>query len=260
MSSESGGKAKEPRDGSKMAPPTAKRHKSNGAGRTQCSLLLEPLDTQPEILRHMYSFLSLKEALVLRLTHRQFNDDANDLYRSSYLMNPDILKERGLSCDDRLNYMKKQHRALCNLSDENLRAVLRNKTIDSTFVAHFIWFLLDYEYSTRDNAQAVAILLEDGRAKTNIEQLEDLLRKDLTAMAQVLQQDERVKKGIQMCGTCSANIGCYTCTSWGHCVHAQGRRYCRECVKNDHRFCGACKDYLCPACFEGGRLVIHVTE
>ena len=48
---------------------------------------------------------------------------------------------------------------------------------------------------------------------TRCDSLEKCLRKEFTAMAAVLQQDERVKKDIQMCRTCSNNIGCYYCTN-----------------------------------------------
>ena len=83
--------------------------------------------------------------------------------------------------------------------------------------------------------------------------LEECLRKGFTAMAAVLQQDERVKKDIQMCRTCSNNIGCYECTNCGRmCRWHEDPRYCRECVLKDDRFCKVCHDYLCPSCFERG--------
>jgi hypothetical protein len=77
--------------------PTAKRQKTsnNGSDFTR-SLLLE---TQPEILRKVYSFLMLKEALVLRQTHRQFNYASNDLYQYSVLMDYDVMVNRGFNND-----------------------------------------------------------------------------------------------------------------------------------------------------------------
>lgn len=116
-------------------------------------------------------------------------------------------------------------------------------------------------YSATDNGQAVTILLEDGRCKVDINQLESLLRKDnRTAMAAVLREDEHIKESIKRCATCTMNIGCYECTHREDCVKSKSDeiRYCRECVMRDNRFCRDCKDYLCPACFEQG--VFHSCE
>jgi hypothetical protein len=48
------------------------------------------------------------------------------------------------------------------------------------------------EHSKTDNGEAVSILLQHGRCDVDVAMLEKLLRKGYTAMAAVLQQDERV--------------------------------------------------------------------
>jgi hypothetical protein len=96
MSSKSGGeKAKEPRDGggARCLQLTAKRHqKSTHAEEHQPTFLL--LQAQPEILSKIYSFLTLREALVLRQTHRQCNETANDIFQYCFIMNEGVLKVR----------------------------------------------------------------------------------------------------------------------------------------------------------------------
>ena len=173
--------------------PNAKRQKtSNTATDSTRSLLL---DSQPEILRTVYSFLTLKEALPLRQVHRKFNNElCNDLYQYSFIVDSDALKERGFDRNYRTNYLMNQTQGLCNLVDnENLQAILRNETLPSglarAFMHHFV------EDSETDNGQAVSILLQDGRCNVRVEQLELALRKGFTSMAAVLQQDERVKEG-----------------------------------------------------------------
>ena len=89
MSSKSGEKRKAPQisDSDGGRPPVTtdgKRPKTNINTCTDDTPLL--LETLPEILRKVYSFLSLKEALILRRTHRQFNEAANDLYQYSFIM------------------------------------------------------------------------------------------------------------------------------------------------------------------------------
>lgn len=206
------------------------------------SLLLE---TRPEILWHIYSFLELKDALILR----HFNNTTNDLYQYSFVMNYDTLNKRGLSeLDDSWNFflpMSKQTRALCNADSQNLRAVLRNESLDPDFICDFIENLV--HFSTTDNAQAVSILLQDGRSHVSIDELEYMLKKDFTAMAAVLQHDERLKKDIQICAICSNNIGCYVC-------NVEGAKICRECfiTGRENRSCAYCNTYLCPLCFELG--------
>lgn len=74
--------------------PSIKRQKTESIVQSNRSLLL---DAQPEILRKVYSFLSLKEALVLRQVYRRFNGAANDLCQHSVIMNKDALKRLGFT-------------------------------------------------------------------------------------------------------------------------------------------------------------------
>lgn len=202
-------------DGGSVEAPTAKRQKSNDGAEDQHSLLLE---MHPEILRKVYSFLELKEALFLRQTNRRFNNASRDIFQyRSFIMNDDALEKRGFVATDRIRYTLKQETLLCNLPDaENLRAVLRNETLDPDFVRRFMHYLVWYN-STTDNAQALTVLLEDERCKVNVDELEKVLRQGFSSMAAVLQQDERIKKDIQMCETCSNNIGCYKCSNGYRC-------------------------------------------
>ena len=119
----------------------------------------------------------------------------------------------------------------------------------SLFVISFTTSLVDSE---TDNDQAVSILIEDDRCTVSIYDFEMCLRNGFTAMAAVLQQDERVKKDVQMCLACSENVGCYECTHLEGCVVSKEARYCRKCVLKDDRYCQSCKDYLCPLCYEAG--------
>ncbi len=231
--------------------PTAKRQKTsnNGSDFTR-SLLLE---TQPEILRKVYSFLMLKEALVLRQTHRQFNYASNDLYQYSVLMDYDVMVNRGFNNDFIDEYMRKQRKGVYSLlsDNESLRAVLRNETLPYDLVRDFMTRLV--EHSKTDNSQAVSVLVQDGRCEVNIYHLHVCLRKGFSAMAAALQQDHRVKKDIQMCRICSNNIGCYDCTNWNRCViDGEKPRYCHECVFKSNHFCKKCNDYLCRTCQDEG--------
>jgi hypothetical protein len=67
MSANGGEKLKARRDARCRRAASSIESDSNSASDFTRSLLL---DSQPEILRKMYSFLALKEALVLRRTHR----------------------------------------------------------------------------------------------------------------------------------------------------------------------------------------------
>lgn len=84
------------------------------------------------------------------------------------------------------------------------------------------------------------------------------LQNGFTGMAVVLHQDERVKKDIRMCYTCSTNIGCYNCANRTECDLGKETRFFRECVEEDGRFCQSCKDYLCPTCRQEG--AFHACE
>ena len=66
--------------------------------------------------------------------------------------------------DSIFDCLKKQRQALCNLVDnENLRALLRNESLNPGFMFSFIDDLV--HHSKTDNGQAVSILLEDGRCQ-----------------------------------------------------------------------------------------------
>ena len=251
MSSGSGEKTKHPRSegDAQLLPVGGKRQKITAIVQSSRSFLL---DTHPEILRKVYSFLSLKEALSLRQVHRMFNGASNDIFQYSFIMNEDVMKNHGFDRVYAGEYERNQTQALCNLRNyENLRAVLRNETLKSDFICNFIWDFV--RYSTTDNAQAVSILLQDGRCERNVLMLQALLRNDFIAMATALQRDGRVKQLLGPCGTCAINTGCYICSNQDHCVKHESRpAYCRPCVMNDSRFCSECNDYLCPACFEQG--------
>ena len=222
--------------------PAAKRQKTV----TQHSLLL---DLQPETLRKVCSFLFLKEALVLCQAHRRFNESSNDIYQYSFIMGHAPLTRQGFIDVVMVSkYMHKLIRGLCNLVDnENLQAVLRNETLPSCSAQLFMNDLV--EHSKVDNGQAVTILLEDERCQVVTYHFETCLRRGLTTMASVLQQDDQVKKGIQMCRICSNNIGCYSCANYNECVIGKDPRYCRECVLVDNRFCKECNDYHLPILF-----------
>lgn len=116
------------------------------------------------------------------------------------------------------------------------------------------------EHSKTDNGEAVSILPQDGRCDVDVAMLEKLLRKGYTAMATVLQQDERVIQGIRMCLTCSTNIGCYECISWGNCEHNE-QWYCGDCAESDSSFiCRSCDDYVCPDSVEDHENRFHSCE
>ena len=82
MSSKSEEKTKHSEGGA--ATPAAKRQKTNAIVHHQSnrSLLLR---AQPEILWKVYSFLALKEALILRQVHCKFNEESNDIYQYSVI-------------------------------------------------------------------------------------------------------------------------------------------------------------------------------
>lgn len=233
---------KQPRqdDGGASVPlPAAKRPKTNTD-----SLLLR---TESVILRKILSFLTLKEALPLRQVHRQWNQASSDIYRYSVI-------KRGM-CNESISkesYLFKQRRALCDINDaEKIRAVLRNETLEPDFVASFVHHVI--KYASGDNGQAVSALLEDERCTVNIEQLHILLRERprCNTMIGALQQDDRVKKDIQMCATCSSNIGSHACANRDGCVTDDNLYFCRECVnESDNRLCTFCEMFVCPDCYK----------
>lgn len=182
-----------PRNESSALAPVAKRQK-NGT-ETQPSLLLE---AQPEINRNVYSFLTLKEALILRCTHRQFSNTASqDIFQYSFIMNRKALTERGFAMEYQ-SYLEKQKSFICRLPDpENLRAYLRNETFENDENLH-LYFMCDLvKYSTVDNGEAASILLEDGRCIIDAGVYQYMLRKDFFGMAAVLREDDWVQAGLK---------------------------------------------------------------
>lgn len=118
--------------------PAAKRQKVESPH----SLLLDTI--RSDILRKVCSFLTLKEAVVLRRACRQFNKSSKDLYECSIVMERDDLTRRGFTEREISKYMRYQIQGFCNLPDgESLWAVLRNKTLPSRFVGSFIYYLID---------------------------------------------------------------------------------------------------------------------
>ena len=106
-------------NGSGAPVPTSKRQKTNNNNAVAEQSIL--FNTHPDILRKVYSFLTLKEALVLRQTHRQFNESSNDIYQYSVIMNDLDLEKQGLVDKKRTMYLASQTQGLCNLVDnENL--------------------------------------------------------------------------------------------------------------------------------------------
>lgn len=235
-----------PRNESSALAPVAKRQK-NGT-ETQPSLLLE---AQPEINRNVYSFLTLKEALILRCTHRQFSNTASqDIFQYSFIMNRKALTERGFAMEYQ-SYLEKQKSFICRLPDpENLRAYLRNETFENDENLH-LYFMCDLvKYSTVDNGEAASILLEDGRCIIDAGVYQYMLRKDFFGMAAVLREDDWVQAGLKICPTCDNNIGYYECINNEDCVNDCEEAYCRECVMGGNRFCKGCKHHFCRDCVE----------
>lgn len=174
------------------------------------------------------------------------------MLQRSFIMSKDVLLKHGLNNRDSIICVEKQWHALCNLPDnDNLRAALRSKTTALVPIAISMWPFVSY--STTGNAQAASVLLEGGRSEAHIEQLEDSLRKGFVAIAALLQQEERAKKDIKMCDTCSINIGCCRCTNLDNCVSEEEQKHCRQRALADNRFCKVCNECLCPDCHVQGR-------
>lgn len=245
--------------------PAEKRTKTTDT-RMPCLLL-----DAPEILRNVYSFLTLKEALPVHRTCRHLRQNDLDVFQYSY-----IVPSPGYHNPAREKYDRAQNHVLCNLgSTDALRAVLRNKTLPERTLHSFIGKMV--QSSRIDNTEALSVLLEDGRPTLSYYNpswlLDTVLRKNFTGMAALLQQHESIREAIRMCSKCSANIGAYECVNEVKCrtVPAGLQRhllaedmdlpseyvppkYCRECVLSDksplgqEKFCGECSEYICPQC------------
>lgn len=226
------------------------------------------LDCGPEIIQNIYSFMPLREALVVRQTCRSLNT-GTDAFRYSQLISKRIafastsfLASTGFTSanESSIGYLLRQRLTLCNLShNDKLRALLLNESLKDAdrLLEHLV------EYSETDNGEAVTILLQDGRCNANVSMLEELLQKEFVSMAAALQENAAVKEGIRMCHTCSVNIGCYDCASrdecdckmLARCTSGKDKelRDCRACVLAKGRLCKGCGCYVCPGCCRRGR-------
>ena len=131
-------------------PPAAKKQRV-GEEQAPCPLL----ECSSEIMRNVYSFLTLKDALEVRRTCHELHDGNVDVFQYSNL---ETLKD--VSVETKWKYHHEQRFVLCNLgSADKLRAVLRNEdTCRGSFFAIIYVYLV--KYSKTDNAEAVSILLE----------------------------------------------------------------------------------------------------
>lgn len=226
------------------------------------------LEARPEVLRYIRSFLNLQDTLTLKSTCKILHNDGYDAYRYSTLLTCKALAKehfKGPTCNWKF-LQHQDHVLMRNQNDEKLRAILRNTFIPSYHLRRFIWTYL--KTTKVDVASPILILIEDGRCDVDPFMLDQALRRNLPNIAAVLQQDERLQAGIQMCATCNENIGCFECFRDLDCCvlpdPAQGRiwcswddlppnfrkakKYCRSCVLSDNTFCKVCSEYLCPEC------------
>lgn len=224
--------------------PAAKKHRIST--NESHSILLE---CGPEIMRYVQSFLVLEDALEVGRTCRQIRDNTRlDVFRYSHLF--DILH----APPSTIKYWHEETMVLTNLDHvDKLRAVLQNKSLPQYRILALLEHLV--RWSKTDNGEAVSLLLTDGRCIVNVDMLDEALKKDFTAMAAELQQHESIKKEIQMCSTCSNNIGIYYCHRTDSCQHHEDAvtpKYCRSCALAGNRFCVKCEEYLCPDCYMVG--------
>ncbi len=221
-------------------PPAVKKRRVGGV------IARSPLlECSSEIMRNVYSFLTLKDSLEVRRTCHELHDGNMDVFQYSNLESFPIFP--GIP---KWKYQCTQRVVLCILdSADKLRKLLRNETICKIFLHEYLDSLV--QYSKTDNAEAVSILLEHD---AGVWALEQALRRDFTEMAEVLQQVDSIKNDIHMCATCSINVGCYDCLNYDAscCNEKTDASYCRACALADNKFCGWCNEYLCPHCFAAG--------
>lgn len=230
-----------------IGPPVAKKQRTAPA--QEPSLFLE---TNADILGNVYSFLTLKKAVVLRRTCQQLNNDST-IFRYSHIVSYSTTNTR------RLLELKRQERAMCNIGNaSHLRALLANKTLPVKTIEGFVKKLI--QKSRTDNGEAVSVLLQDERCRVQPKLLDMALRKDFASMAAALQQNDEVRASIRMCTTCSVNIGAYECFKRSNCKLKPKQRgdkppkYCRACALANHTFC-ACGEVYCNDCRVGvGRI------
>jgi hypothetical protein len=218
------------------------------------------LKCHSDILQNVYSFLTLKEAVVLRRTCHDLHQDCNMFCFSIIDGSIHPITRPGGFCTN------KQELALYNLkSAANVRALFRNETLPAHIVKDYIQNLIFW--STTDNGEAVSVALQDGRCLVEPSMLDKALRKDYTAMAAALQQDETVRAAIQMCCTCHARIGIYTCFKFKHCKNLSPQaklgdsnlpKYCKGCTLASNMLFCKCGEAVCrnkcsvtvPSCVE----------
>lgn len=246
-----------------MDPPLAKKQRTAPAHKP--SLLL---DSYGDILENVYSFLALKEALVLRRVCRQLNNDT-DIFRCSIIVDSNMVSRMAVPSSRHQRYLDRQERALCNLaSAASLRALLANRTLPQDMIVNFLTKVT--RKSLTDNGEAISVLLQDDRVLVEPAMLDKVLRRDFFAMAAALQQNEVVRAGIRMCDTCSVKVGAYQCLNGPKCAcfakkdkeEATGDaniplppKYCCACMRakttTNHQFC-ECGEYLCQDCVGAG--------
>lgn len=249
-----------------MAEPNAKRQRKAAAAPVRSQpTMASALSLGPEIFRSVRSFLTLKDALVLRSTCRQLVNDSNDAFRYSHLFRPPCHYDTVHSDFTRKEqfevYVSAQYKTFVRIALENnvdkLLAMLQNETFPAEpfdFLGNII------KMSSIDIEAPISVLLEDGRFPVSACLLEMALRRDFSEMAAALQRDARVQAALAMCATCLINIGAYECAQSTECVHAprndnadsNSLKYCRTCVLADNRFFKCGSGYMCPGCFHQG--------
>lgn len=206
------------------------------------------LQSGPEIKRHVYSFLSLQESLVLRNTCHQLSQDTNVLQYScivKYVPRRYMSNHQVLATHEKA---KRQEQFIINLRNmDHLRSILHNENLKGA-ADNLLHALV--EYSTTDNADAASVLLHDGRPTANVELLETAIKKGFTSIAAMLQQDARVRPHIHWCNNHGhLSPGVYRCFRGDDCCEPDWK-YCRDCVDSSNRLCSGCHGYLCRSCYD----------
>lgn len=214
------------------------------------SLLLQ----YPEILRRVYSFLLLQDALQIRCTCHELHEYNNtDVFRYSCIMERSrSLQKREGTSNEASKYMEIQAYVLCNLdSIDALHALLQNETFKN-IAGQFLRLLVTK--SKRDNGDAVSILLDSSQCTVESDLLDIVLRKGFSAMAEAFLQNDVINSAIQMCADCSNNIGCYYCEMGTRCCSRKCLeqddppiKYCRSCAVERYS-CKTCSVVICEFC------------
>lgn len=211
------------------------------------------LKCHSDIFQNVYSFLTLKAAVVLRRTCQELYLDEN-LFRFSILGSIQRIIQGG-ELVRRLS--QGEELALYNLANAaNVCALFGNETLPAHIAKDYIHNLI--AKSRTDNGEAVSIALQDGRCRVEARMLDKALRKDFTAMAAALQQDETVRAAVQLCSTCGTNIACYTCFKGKTCKNLKSRqkkaktsddnllpKYCKNCIVVSNMLFCKCGEAVC---------------